>query len=340
MSAALTPALAAAAIEANIAERCAYLGRWSRVEVHDDPTRLWITSDIQSTLYNQIARARLPHGDDADAAIDEALAPYAAHRHTGFWWTGPADEPSDLGARLEAKGVAAASLPGMAADLTLLGDDQPTPAGLSIQPATDPGTLALWIEAITSAWELTPGFVPIFAEACAAQALGADARWRPYVALLDGTPVGTSSAFYGTDTVGLYYVWTAPHVRRRGIGAALTLSPLRDAHATGSRIATHFSSPAAVGLYRRLGFAEYCRKGQRVFGLPPRPVVHQMQLDLESLGYDVGGADGIYGQKTVRAVMAFQKDHGLEVHPQWGPETRAALDSALLAKQGPTDSVS
>ena len=331
----------AAAVESNLVERIAHVARWPRVELHDDPDRLWITSDVESTLFNQIARTRFPDGTNVDDEIDQALARYTARGLTGFWWTGPGDQPADLGPRLEAKGVNRGSLPGMAAGLATLDFDHPSPAGLAILPCSDRDSLSLWTTAIATAWELTPSFLPLFAEACAAQALGAGARWLPYVALLHGAPVGTASVFYGTatpaatPTAGLYYVWTDPRVRGRGIATALTLISLRDAHHRGARIATLFSSHAAVRLYRRLGFAEYCTIGQCVFGLPPKPLVRQMQLDLERLGYDAGGADGIYGQKTVHAVMAFRKDHGLPGDWRLDSPLRSALDKALSARQSP-----
>src|ERR671934_333358 len=90
----VSPEAMAAAIESNIVERCAYLGKWARVEVHDDPDRFWVISDVRSTLFNQVARARFgaSNSDYAiDAAIDAALGPFEARDLTGFWWTGPGD---------------------------------------------------------------------------------------------------------------------------------------------------------------------------------------------------------------------------------------------------------
>lgn len=50
-----------------------------------------------------------------------------------------------------------------------------------------------------------------------------------------------------------------------------------------------------------------------------------IQRKLVSLGYDTGGIDGIYGPKTRRAVMLFQKSRNLVVDGIVGPQTRAAL---------------
>ena len=57
--------------------------------------------------------------------------------------------------------------------------------------------------------------------------------------------------------------------------------------------------------------------------------VKQLQTDLKTLGYDVGTVDGTYGTKTVTAVKAFQKDHGLTVDGIAGMNTQAAIDEAV-----------
>lgn len=53
--------------------------------------------------------------------------------------------------------------------------------------------------------------------------------------------------------------------------------------------------------------------------------VKRVQQALEKYGYDVGGADGIFGQKTKTAVMNFQRDAGLAVDGIVGPATLKAL---------------
>ena len=56
-----------------------------------------------------------------------------------------------------------------------------------------------------------------------------------------------------------------------------------------------------------------------------------MQEQLMTLGYDLGshGADGDFGSATEKAVMAFQKEHGLEVDGEYGPKSYAALQAEL-----------
>ncbi len=57
--------------------------------------------------------------------------------------------------------------------------------------------------------------------------------------------------------------------------------------------------------------------------------VRALQVDLNTLGYGCGEADGIFGSKTDAAARAFQRDHDLEVDGVVGERTRAALEEAL-----------
>ncbi len=53
--------------------------------------------------------------------------------------------------------------------------------------------------------------------------------------------------------------------------------------------------------------------------------VTQIQQRLAELGYDPGAADGIYGARTQNAVIAFQRDQGLDADGIVGKNTLAAL---------------
>ena len=58
-------------------------------------------------------------------------------------------------------------------------------------------------------------------------------------------------------------------------------------------------------------------------------LVRQLQQALTAAGYDPGPADGTFGEQTEAAVAAFQQANGLSVDGRVGPETAAALNSAL-----------
>lgn len=67
--------------------------------------------------------------------------------------------------------------------------------------------------------------------------------------------------------------------------------------------------------------------------------VRELQTLLISLGYDCGrwGADGDYGDATELAVMAFQKNAGLDADGTYGPETHAALMKTLAEADKPVE---
>ncbi|MGC4119328.1 MAG: peptidoglycan-binding domain-containing protein [Myxococcales bacterium] len=53
--------------------------------------------------------------------------------------------------------------------------------------------------------------------------------------------------------------------------------------------------------------------------------VRRLQQQLQAKGFDPGGVDGVFGPKTQRAVMAFQKANHLTADGQVGEDTRLAF---------------
>ena len=58
-------------------------------------------------------------------------------------------------------------------------------------------------------------------------------------------------------------------------------------------------------------------------------LIRELQQALTAAGYEPGAADGTFGEQTEAAVAAFQQANGLSVDGRVGPETAAALNSAL-----------
>ncbi len=240
----LSPATLAAAIEANEVAYWLYHVHVAGWELIEEP-------GITSYLSGRPEMMR-------NGVFFTDLAP--ARGLPFVWWGGPSRRPRDLGRRLLAQGLVLDAVdPGLAADLTALPEDLPAPAELAIERVRDEEGLRLWHRTLDNK----------AAEQMAAQQ-GADYRYvaerfddddscHLFLAWLHGEPVATCELLLGAGVAGIYCVGTLPTARRRGIGSAIVLAALREAHAAGYRVGVLGSSPMGLGVYQGLGFVEYCK---------------------------------------------------------------------------------
>jgi GNAT superfamily N-acetyltransferase len=250
------------AIENNLFASMLSFRHWPRIETHDDPEVLWVTSDIPSLLFNSILRARLLP-DRIDAIIQERIAQGKARHVPLLWWTGPATQPADLGDHLQRHGfIHDEDMPGMAVGLARLPHDLPISEGLEVRRVKDPALLKQWSQVCAAGF----GMPEFMAEAFYSIATCCDpATFRAYLGWLDGKPVATSLVLIEAGVAGLYNVATLPEARRKGIGAALTVLPLLDAETEGYRLGILQASEMGASVYRALGFQEYCKIGQYIW---------------------------------------------------------------------------
>lgn len=248
----------AQAIEENGAEFLLAMGRAGGGEERNDQLR-WIIGGSPIDYHNAVVAARLePAG--AGAAIAASIACMRRHKVPGSWHVGPGMTPADLDRRLVDHGFYYAGDDiGMAVDLEALRSEAP-PQGLSISRVTSSEDLAAWVGALGRGFGEGPSGAGWVGAIFARLGLGNPA-WRHYVGRLDGEPVATATLFLGTGVAGVYFVFTRPEVRNRGIGGAITLAPLLDARALGWGIGVLGASTMGEPVYRRLGFREYCRIG-------------------------------------------------------------------------------
>ena len=214
---------------------------WSRtVASYDGPDLLWTMTDVPHPLFNSVLRARL---DSAEAAIDAAIA----RGMPVLWWVGPSSTPTDLGARLIARGFRlVAENPGMA----LSGPLSPRSEERRLAVVHDDTALRLW-NSIPNGSEARYQF---YAETAH--------LFRHYIAYADGEPAGTATLFEAAGVAGIYNVYVKPEHRRRGIGEALTRAALQDAE---SEVAVLQASTESAALYRRMGFVDYGTFGHYVW---------------------------------------------------------------------------
>ena len=251
------PALVAT-IKANLFEWYRYLGNSPKAELHDSPEVTWLLTGIPTPFLNGVLRTQV-EPDHADEIIEGTLAHFRSKTVTRLsWWVGPDTQPTDLGRHLAAHGLTyIEGGPGMAVDLSALNEDLTTPSGLTIEHVRDTETLSKWACASIIGYGLPETSIDTWFDVFTG--LGFELPLRNYVGILNGEPVATSELFVAAGVAGIYVVATLPKARRQGIGAAMTLAPLREARALGYRIGILHSSPMGLGVYRWLGFQEYCK---------------------------------------------------------------------------------
>ena len=240
------------AIEANLIKYYQNLGRSHSVELYDNSDMTRFLTGIPHPFMNGVFCKHLTARD----AIEEALKPLKSKKVPFLCWIGSAAQPADWGKQLEAYGlVYDEHYFCMAADLLALNEEFVFPAGLTIEPVSDEVKLKHWIKAALIGFGLPGNSDNICFDLFAG--LGFDIPLRNYLGLMDGKPVATSQLFLAAGVAGIYWVTTIPQARRQGIGMALTLAPLREAHAMGYRISVLHPSDMGRGVYRRLGFEDY-----------------------------------------------------------------------------------
>jgi hypothetical protein len=247
------------AIEANRFAFWADFGRSSRVEVHDGPDMMWFVTGIPSPGGNGICRTRFERAG-LDARIEAVLDRFRARNVPVTWHVGPTTRPRSLGKRLLAHGLQdAGSEPGMAVDLAALDDSPELRPGLDIRRVCEPEELDKWMDVFAAGFKL-PRFVSeTMYELELDLGLGQHPSRRLYLGSLRGRPVATSLLFLGAGVAGIYGVTTLSHVRRQGIGAAMTHVPLLKARAMDYSVGVLHASPMGENMYRQLGFRKCCQ---------------------------------------------------------------------------------
>jgi ribosomal protein S18 acetylase RimI-like enzyme len=250
----------AAAIEASWIGVLELWSRSSRVELHDEARdlRWYATPGVPVPLFNHAYFTRLAREEDIDARIEAVVGGFAEHEVPFMWSVGPFTQPSDLGERLQSRGLSRAEeLPGMAVDLKAINEDVSSPSTLSVERVSEQEALRECIEVMRVGFEMPEFTSEVIFDILTTLGLTEESPLRSYVGRLDGEAVAASALGLAAGVAGIYNVATLPKARRQGLGAALTLAALRDGRDLGYRIGVLQSSAMGLGVYRRLGFERY-----------------------------------------------------------------------------------
>ena len=144
-----------------------------------------------------------------------------------------------------------------------------------------------------------------------------------------GYLTGTADGVYGTDTAEAVYNFQKRNgLSRDGVAGPKTLAAIYSSSAvrpTAAPTAAPTKAPAVGGT---ISTGTTLRQGD------VSNSVRAMQEKLIALGYLSGSADGNFGPKTYRAVVAFQRANALDADGIAGRQTLAALNSAGISNGG------
>ena len=150
-------------------------------------------------------------------------------------------------------------------DLLALDINLPSLPELSIEAIDDEETLRRWCHVLKKGFGMAEYVGKAFFDLFSSVGLGRKLPIRHYIGFLKGEPIAVSTLFLGAGVAGIYNVATVPNARRKGIGSAMIKKPLYEARAMGYRIGILQASNMGVGVYRGIGFQEYCMLGHYVW---------------------------------------------------------------------------
>ena len=208
--------------------------------------------------FNCVHLAQLTH-ENMHVKINETVEHFKSRNLPFQWNIGPSTRPIDLGEHLQAYGLTKVSdYPGMAVELESMNESFPEPSGFTIKPVKDVETFRDWIQAWTEGFGLKQSSGEVILDIESNLGFGEHLPRRSYVGYLNGKPVSCSLLFMASGVARIFLVATIPEARRRGIGALISLAPLKEARERGYKVGVLHSSKMGYGVYRRLGFKDYC----------------------------------------------------------------------------------
>jgi ribosomal protein S18 acetylase RimI-like enzyme len=251
----IDPLSIAGAIEAGITAELLAPARLPGAILHRGPACTWIDTGLADATLNKVMGARF-RPEEAEGQIEAVLSHFRSRSLPFSWSIGPRSEPADLAHLLLAQGMALEeSEPGMAIEIDRM-QQEPAPQDLTIERVQDAQALADWI----GVW-LFPVSDDVrrrHFDVLLQLGLGDSLPWRYYLGRWQGRPVGTAKLFVEAGVAGIHSIVTIPDARRRGIGGAMTRHVLTEAQVLGYSVGVLTASPEGLGIYRRIGFREYC----------------------------------------------------------------------------------
>jgi GNAT superfamily N-acetyltransferase len=233
------------------------LGHSPRVELSVGRHLTWLITNLPDHFTNLVVCNQLP-SEGTDELVENTLAHFKSKNVRKLSWLAQEGAPEGgIDKVLLSHGLTfrESFATEMAIDLSLLPENPPVHPGLRIVPVVAGDVLRQWIHVASIGFGISQELEKVWYDFFVDAAF--DTRFRTYLALLDGKPVGTSQLFLSEGVAGIYNVTCIPEARGQGIGYAITLAPLLKAREMGYRIGILQASKLGYGVYRRLGFQDF-----------------------------------------------------------------------------------
>jgi hypothetical protein len=171
------------------------------------------------------------------------------------WIVGPRSCPLNLSEYLEKHNLKKQySMAGMAIDLPSLKTKIALPDNIQIEIVDTKDKLELWAAVVSKAlWKGEPF------EACLFEDLIHDPNFEFYLAFHKNEAVASSMLILSSGVAEINMVSTIKNYEKRGIGSAMTLTPLLVARERGYKFGVLQASVPGEPVYLKIGFKEYCR---------------------------------------------------------------------------------
>jgi len=211
-------------------------------------------SGLEIDTFNIVCAAKLGEGG-VGVAVRRVRAQFGSRAFS--WWVAPGDLPANLGVRLEAEGLPPSeSCLAMFADV-VVGELPPIAEGVRIRRVRTPDQMASYAAISAANWAPPDRILEGLYRSSAPALLETGSPLRFYVAERSGAPVAGVEIVLAAGVAGVYGLSTLRELRRQGIGTSILAGALADSLApSGGRVVLQ-AAAEGVGLYRRLGFAEF-----------------------------------------------------------------------------------
>ncbi len=224
----------------------------------EDEQVTWFTTGHRSLFrFNGVLHTAIPQDQKLDKVLDPLLAMFQSKDLPFFWVDWEIVGTPGLGDYLRSKNVPWIHINGMPTMSRGL-DDLPAstlPKEVDIIRVQSQQEQADWLDVFMEGFQEPEAARQDFQEFLVKSMTEPQAVFEHYLAYWQGKPCAVSTLLHSRTCAGIYHVTTLPSFRGRGLGNALTLSPMHAARNAGYSEIVLFATSSGFPVYQRLGFS-------------------------------------------------------------------------------------